>query len=412
MLPIQKKITPYNRKETNGRTIQGLVIHAVGAVSSARNNAEYYASKYLGASAHYFCDEKEIWQSVEDKDAAWHCGTAKCYTQKHPMLRNSNTIGIEMCQDTPSTVSAGTIRNTADLVQYLMEKYNIPVDKVVRHWDVVNKKCPSMYIEDGSWTELKAALTGQSLTVGPGAAAAGDSAAQAGSSALNYHTTLPIGITLKKGSKGRDVGILQTALNRLIQAGLSVDLDFGTKTQEAVMAFQKRYSSVCGAADGIVGQKTISAVNTLLKGGSIPTSQPEAVQTPSPTAPQPTTSAQPAAPAAKKSYSQHIHDLQWSLNQDGFTDSYGRKLTEDGLWGTNTAAAVANVCLSTKTIRRYTSVTSWVQCRVGASVDGLYGNATKEAVRAFQASHGLTADGIAGKDTMTEIARAYAPGAF
>lgn len=400
MLPIQKKITSQNKKTANGRTIQGIVIHAVGAVSSAKNNAIYYASKYIGSSAHYFVDQNEIWQSVEDKDVAWHCGTANCYTQKHPTLRNSNTIGIEMCQDTTNTVSPQTITNVSELVQYLMNKYSIPVERVVRHWDVVNKKCPSMYIDDSKWNELKAILTGQKNSDSISSiVSAIDKVTQTGTESVNYNTNLSSGITLKKGSKGINVGILQTALNKLINAGLSVDLDFGTKTYNAVVDFQKKYSSACGNADGIVGTKTIHAINTLLNGGTISTTVQNTVQ-------QPTQSVRPSN-TPKTSYSQHIRDLQWSLNMDGFTDSHGRKLTEDGLWGTNTAASVSKVCLSTKTIHRYTSVTSWVQCRVGASVDGLYGNSTKEAVRAFQACHGLAADGIAGNNTIIGIVRAY-----
>lgn len=418
---INKKITGYNRKVTNGRKIEGIVIHAVGAVSSAKNNAIYYASKYIGASAHYFCDPNEIWQSVEDKDVAWHCGTAGYYKQKHPTLRNSNTIGIEMCQDTTSTVAAGTIANTATLVQYLMKKYDIPADKVVRHWDIVNKRCPSMYVDDAKWNELKAILVGETsqatvtladaqtelkkaLGIIPGGgslekaqatlkAALGINSSTTTTSsnpttnAVNYNVNLPTGITLRKGSKGTNVGILQTALNKLILAGLTVDCDFGSKTENAVKKFQTTYINACGKADCIVGDRTIKAINTLLNGGTLSQTTNQSTQT--------------------NGFNANIRDLQWALNKDGFTDAKCRKLSEDGIWGTNTAAAINKVILSTNTKGKYTNVTAWVQCRVGASIDGLYGPNTKAKVKEYQAKNGLTADGIAGPKTITRIAEQY-----
>lgn len=77
-----------------------IVIHYVGAVSTAKNNVDYYASKNLDASAHYFVDEKSIWQSVEDFNKAWHCGGGLQGNGGHTFYQkctNSNSIGIEMC---------------------------------------------------------------------------------------------------------------------------------------------------------------------------------------------------------------------------------------------------------------------------------------------------------------------------
>ena len=74
--------------------IKYIVIHYVGAVGESKANREYYASKYIGASAITLWVLKEIWQSVEERNIAWHCG-ANAY--KHPECRNSNSIGIELC---------------------------------------------------------------------------------------------------------------------------------------------------------------------------------------------------------------------------------------------------------------------------------------------------------------------------
>lgn len=52
---IEKLLTPYNftNKDSVGR-IKYIVIHYVGALGGAKANCQYYASKYIGASAHYF----------------------------------------------------------------------------------------------------------------------------------------------------------------------------------------------------------------------------------------------------------------------------------------------------------------------------------------------------------------------
>lgn len=62
---------------------------------------------------------------------------------------------------------------------------------------------------------------------------------------------------LRRGAKGDDVARLQTLLNA---AGgtLAVDKDFGQRTHDAVLAFQRRHSLT---ADGIVGRNTWRALS-------------------------------------------------------------------------------------------------------------------------------------------------------
>lgn len=71
--------------------------------------------------------------------------------------------------------------------------------------------------------------------------------------------------TVKLGSKGEDVKALQERLNNVGNYGLSVDGDFGPKTEAAVKDYQKRNGLV---ADGIVGEKTWKSLG-IAEGGSI-----------------------------------------------------------------------------------------------------------------------------------------------
>lgn len=144
-----------------------IVVHWVGAVSSARNNAMYFYDKDRQASANYFVDDNEIWQVVHTKNwAAWHCGGKKVSTKGgkyYGKCKNDNSIGIEMCckkdKNGKLYISDKTIARTATLVKWLMQYYNIPESHVIRHFDVTGKACPGGYTTAAKWNKLKAKLT-------------------------------------------------------------------------------------------------------------------------------------------------------------------------------------------------------------------------------------------------------------
>ena len=177
MLNIQKKLTPYNFTDKNSLArIKYIVIHYVGAVSTAKNNADYFFNGYRGASAHYFVDETSIWQCVLDEDASWHCGGGLQGSQYHSFYQkctNSNSIGIEMCVKKDANgkwyFEPQTVQNTIDLVQYLMAKYNVPASNVIRHADVTGKQCPEPYcyssLHDIAWTDFKSKIGNSSTKV-------------------------------------------------------------------------------------------------------------------------------------------------------------------------------------------------------------------------------------------------------
>ena len=56
-----------NMWSRNGQRIEYIVLHYVGAVSTAVNNGHYYGTEpNIGASAHYFVDEHSIVASVPE----------------------------------------------------------------------------------------------------------------------------------------------------------------------------------------------------------------------------------------------------------------------------------------------------------------------------------------------------------
>jgi N-acetylmuramoyl-L-alanine amidase CwlA len=149
-----------NYRKNRLQPIEYIVIHyTANNGDTSLNNANYFANnKKLQSSAHYFVDENEIYQSVLDSDTAWHCGTTGAY--KHPKCRNHNAIGIELCSRKDSMgnyyFDDKTVENAIKITLYLMDKYNIPVDKVIRHFDVTGKNCPAPFVKDESkWMVFK-----------------------------------------------------------------------------------------------------------------------------------------------------------------------------------------------------------------------------------------------------------------
>lgn len=166
-MTINRKISLINFYDSNRSksAIKYIILHYVGAVSTAKNNAEYFYDKFRGASAHYFVDENEIWQVVEDNDSAWAIGANKYYTD----ARNTNSISIEMCCYKNSKgkldIKEAVVNKAIELTKELMKKYDIDADHVIRHYDATRKLCPAPFVNDESrWQDFKKALGGKSTS--------------------------------------------------------------------------------------------------------------------------------------------------------------------------------------------------------------------------------------------------------
>jgi N-acetyl-anhydromuramyl-L-alanine amidase AmpD len=243
-MTINKLLTTVNLTRANSTSrIKYIVIHYVGGTGGAKDNCRYFQNTYREASAHYFVGHSgEIWQCVEDKDIAWHCGADR---YNHPICRNSNSIGIEMCcrQDASGKwyFEDETVAATIELTKELMKKYNIPASNVIRHYDVMGKICPAPYVYNNTkhiWSDFQ-------KSIGSNAAAA---------SKVSVELDM-----LQQGSNGAQVKTLQRLLVSLGYSvgAYGVDGDFGAATKNAVIQFQKARGLV---ADGIVGKDTWSAL--------------------------------------------------------------------------------------------------------------------------------------------------------
>lgn len=141
------------------KKVKYIVVHyTAGNGDTARNNGIYFQRNQVGASAHWFVDETTALSSVPEQFIAWHCGGADYV---HPECRNSNSIGVELCsrrdKDGEYYFLPETVDNAVELIRELMEKYDVPSERVIRHYDVTNKICPAPFVGVGieGWKTFK-----------------------------------------------------------------------------------------------------------------------------------------------------------------------------------------------------------------------------------------------------------------
>ena len=156
----------YNRSNRGGTPIRYIVIHDTGNPSRGANataHYNYFNGGDRSSSADFFVDDTQV-LCVNDyyKFYTWHCGDGH---GKYG-ITNRNSVGIEFCINVDSDRDK-TLERTAQLVRELMQELNIPIDRVVRHYDASRKNCPqSMNGNDwAQWYKFKEKLKGEDLTM-------------------------------------------------------------------------------------------------------------------------------------------------------------------------------------------------------------------------------------------------------
>lgn len=147
----------YSKDTRSLSKIKYIVIHYTGNNGdTAKNNVDYFAREVISpvASAHLFVDENEVWQSVPFENQAWHCGGKSYY---HPSCRNNNSVGVEICMlDRKGGLRQGSIDKAVEVTKWLMEKFNVPIENVVMHYQITHKSCPYPFVKNPNlWQAFK-----------------------------------------------------------------------------------------------------------------------------------------------------------------------------------------------------------------------------------------------------------------
>ena len=221
--------------------------------------------------------------------------------------------------------------------------------------------------------------------------------------------------SLRMGDSGSAVKDLQMKLKKLGYYDGTVDSTFGSGTYAAVKAFQKKYNLT---ADGVAGSETLKKLDSAYKNAD---------------------SDKDDDSLRKGATGSAVKDLQTKLKKLGFYNAY-----VDGSYGDTTVAAVkafqkkynltADGVAGSETLKKLDSAyknadsdkdddslrkgatgsaVKNLQTKLkklgfyNASIDGDYGDTTVAAVKAFQKKHNLTADGVAGSETLKKLDTAY-----
>lgn len=153
----------YTKASRNKWDLHYIVVHYdAGKKATARNNVDAFTHLLSGTSAHYFVDENEVAMSLDPRHIAHHCGGKKyangAPAPLHGICRNANSIGVELCSDFVNgkyIITEATALRGAGHVAWLMREYDIPIDRVVRHYDVTGKHCPMPYVDEAEWKKFK-----------------------------------------------------------------------------------------------------------------------------------------------------------------------------------------------------------------------------------------------------------------
>lgn len=165
-LNIRQRTSTANTSVKYNRPIEYLVIHYTAGGTSrsgtAWNTAYMFAHNTRPASADFIVDDTDIVQYNGDIKNRYtyavggklqgNPGGGKFYGQ----CKNYNSISIEICSSNrtgnmrfPNTkdwyFTDAALNNAIKLAQYLMKKYNIPANHLIRHYDVNQKLCLPMY---------------------------------------------------------------------------------------------------------------------------------------------------------------------------------------------------------------------------------------------------------------------------
>ena len=159
-MPLKYCIT-----RTPNRTIKYLAIHYTAGASSAPGRAKSMKAgweKRKRASADFGVDDAQMVQFNPDLKnyRCWSVGDKKNpYSgggQLYKIAGNSNTISIEICSNLKPGFDASkvnhegwyfteaSLNNAVKLAKILMRKFNIPIERVVRHYDISGKVCPGV----------------------------------------------------------------------------------------------------------------------------------------------------------------------------------------------------------------------------------------------------------------------------
>ncbi|SER44604.1 N-acetylmuramoyl-L-alanine amidase family protein [Lachnobacterium bovis] len=153
--PIQVVLlnpNPYSRPQIPLKKVNGIVIHyTANPGTSAIKNRDYFNglqySKKTKASSHFIVGlEGEIVQCIPCKEISYASNS-----------RNKDTISIECCiEDNTGKFNKKTYKSVVQLTAWLVGRYKLSCEDIIRHYDITGKICPKYFVEHPkAWEKFK-----------------------------------------------------------------------------------------------------------------------------------------------------------------------------------------------------------------------------------------------------------------
>lgn len=215
---MNRNFSSPNIDDRKNQPVDMLVLHYTD-MATVEAAVAHLCNPESRVSAHYVVSETgEVFQLVDEVMRAWHAGES--YWRGASNI-NSRSIGIEIANPghTLGYVPFPAVQMEAvrSLSAEIIARHAIPARNVVGHSDVafLRKKDPGELFD---WSML----------------------AHAGVGVFPFQAKPMLGSALMRGDNGKKVIRLQTALSNW-GYGLKLDGDYGVKTEQCVIAFQRHY---------------------------------------------------------------------------------------------------------------------------------------------------------------------------
>ncbi|MGN0343086.1 MAG: N-acetylmuramoyl-L-alanine amidase family protein [Roseburia sp.] len=145
-------INDYSRPGLAIDEVNGIVIHyTANPGTTALQNRNYFEglkdSHETYASSHFIIGlEGEIVQCIPCNEIAYASND-----------RNGDTISIECCiSDDSGIFNDETYATLVHLTAWLIGRYDLTTEDVIRHYDITGKACPKYYVEhEDAWFQFK-----------------------------------------------------------------------------------------------------------------------------------------------------------------------------------------------------------------------------------------------------------------
>ncbi|MEB3198181.1 MAG: N-acetylmuramoyl-L-alanine amidase [Candidatus Sericytochromatia bacterium] len=162
-LPLTVMASPHQDDRPAGAVIDTIILHdtETPGVTQARTIVNWFQHPRSFVSAHYIIGKAgELIQCVPDERRAWHAGPSKFEGREKV---NDFSLGIELvnAQTGSDPFSDAQYRTLSVLTTDLVQRYGIPLERIVGHRHVTNypgiKKDPA---DNFDWARYKRGVAG------------------------------------------------------------------------------------------------------------------------------------------------------------------------------------------------------------------------------------------------------------